>query len=656
MKSSFKPITIRPLTSVLDCRSSPDEMIPGSFRMKLNMEVTEDRRLCRRPGHRRLLHDNGNINWDWHDQGYCNSTNPDREAAYLLRETTDTLGTRRLLIGKRDQIAALATNAGTWTPLFQTGIYGGDATSTAYWKIATLGNFAVFNNNFDPPLYYRLGAQPSFCGETLVNEIPELKNTVKLTRAGVVETFNGTVFLMNTIENGSAFPSRVRWSALNSVTKWTSTLSAGGVASNISGFQDLPYGERILACKELQGNLYIFTETSIWRCYVAGGEGIYGFVIVYTDQRNRNRCLKYPRTVVADGGNIYYFSTDGIYRYNPYEAVPVRDEWIHLGTGILFEELDPSCCDGPVGESWPDRSEIYWSYTRSGEICANSRTFIANTESRTTDYLDHGFSAFTNFRPDERQTLADWIAEFCTDDFASMCNTLGNRVIDDFCNECNSQQLFLGVSGDDLCVKELGVNYSRERCTNAATGHGALGPTGDYVPFTATYALDGYFSIMRGVLPLGAMDEEKVVRRLLIENSAAFQLDAPAQVRLRLGTAYKALDPNPQGNPFAFAYSFDNDLAPAVAPFFTVDGSACEVLWDDQEDLALSCPDEMTAQEHRANFTRPAGPAMEWALYEQGRFLFWEAVVVGKDSNGAVVPPTGGQSCYSRIEIEARLV
>lgn len=657
MASAFKTLTLKPLLTALDTRSAIDDVPSGSFRMKLNLMVTEDRKLCRRPGHRRLMADADLPNSDWHDQGDCSTSAPLREAAYLLRETTDAHGTRRLVLGKRDQLAVLNTNLGTWTPLMQGGIFGGSSTSAARWQMITLGNYAMFTNDFDAPVYCRLGAQPSICGETLVQQVPDLRDTIQLSQAGVIATFNGTVFLMDTLEEGGRHPSRVRWSALNSVLLWTATLDALGVPSNISGYQDLPYGERIIAAKELAGNLYIFTETSIWRCYVAGGTGVYGFSLLYSEPRNRAGCLTYPNTLVSTGDNLFYFGSDGIYRFNAYQPAPVRDEWLHRANGLMFSELDPACCDGPVGEVYPDRSEIWWSYALPGESCANGRTFVANYLANTADYVDHGYSAFANWRPDTRQTLDEWLDQYCTSDFAGMCAALGNSVSDDFCNECNTSQLFVGASTEDLCLKELGGAYSRERCTNAATGHGATGVGGVYVPFTATYALDGYFSLMRGLFPLGYYDAEKVVRRFLLDNSAGFQLETVPDLRLRLGTSYKALDANPSGNPFAFGYAYDNDFAAAVAPFYTVPGNACQVVWiPSGDDLPLDCFDTADAQQHADAFTRDGGPATEWATYAQGRFLNFEAIIVGKDETGSVVPPTGGSVCFSRIEVEARVV
>jgi hypothetical protein len=320
----------------------------------------------------------------------------------------------------------------------------------------------------------------------------------------------------------------------------------------------------------------------------------------------------------------------------------------------VADTLDQSCCDGPVGEYRPILETIYWSWPKAESDCLPFRTIKANAKVKTTSVLDHGFTAFCNYRSDQRESIEEWLDTHCTSDFISLCNEIGAISVDDLCRECNQQQLFVGASSDDWCLKQLGDTYSRERCTNTETGEGGFDNEGNYLAFPGEYVHDGYFSMMRAMMPLGFMDKEKSAKEILIDPIVESLLGDSAYWRVRIGTSYQARDCNPDGNPLAFFYDID-PIAPEWEAEFATNGGRCEVLWKAMTEKEIRCPDDMTTLQYLARNLRPT-VAPRWFYLQRGRFLYWEVAVVGRNDSGQAVPPVGAAFTMGRIELAARVL
>lgn len=645
MASPFKSVVMRPLTGPMDSRSNPEDCPPLSFRFKLNMEVDTSDRLGRGYGWDKLLYKASSyVNQDAHDQGDCYDPTQTREPITFLSEFTRTDQARKLYYGTRSRLALLNEHDGQWITIAR-GFGGGSPSDTQIrWSAGQSADTLVFTNGIDKPQSHVIGVSPSNCGENSVAEISEL-NTLKVTQARLATQFSGCVFLMGVTQEGTFYPSRIRWSGVNKPLKWVSG------ADTVAGFQDLPYTETILGAVELQGNLVIFTDQSIYRCYVNGNT--FGFTRSYTDPTGRDRCLVYPDTLVTDGSSCYYAGRDGFYHWNLYVQQPERPDWLWRSSNLVFDNLDTSCCRGPVGQYWPEKKSILWSWPKSGDNCQPYRTIHANLRSMTAHIIDHGFTAFTSFRSDDQMTIGD-LLDTCTTDLRTFCAYLGDKRLIEFCQACNTRQIIVGASSEDWCLKEIGSSYHREVCTNSATGTGGLGPDGNYAPFVGTYESKGYFSILRGMFPLGNMDREKQINDFLINARTEFLLGNINYWRLRVGTSYEARDANPDGNVLAFAYPGD-DLAPEYVAEFSTDGGYCEVLWHLQSDREIHCVDMDTEAQYLAKNTRPS-EGRNWPLFEQGRFLYYEITAISKDHLGMVVPPVGAPFILSRVQTQARVM
>jgi hypothetical protein len=647
---SFITETLRPLSGSLDCRTSPDSMDAKSFRWLLNFGVDRDGRRQRRPGWGKLNFGSAAsafVNQDLHDQRDCwaaTMLGPDfiREPITLLFQAESNQQERRLYAATRSRIYLQTGNE--WRIIARD--FGG-TTAASRFQAAQLGNSIVFTNGIESPRIHTFGTAGDPCaGSTTLSEIPELKNAspagIKLQRAKFVQSFNGSIFLLGTVENGVRYPSRIRFSGFNSPLRWL----PGN--DTIAGFQDLPYDENITGCVVAYNTLIIFTDKSIYKCVFAGAS--YTFERVYAEPRGATGLPAYPNSIVTDGETVWWMARDAVYKFNIYVPGPVRDDAVHRAAKEMYDRIDPTCCDQVVAGFNPQTREVWWSYPVRGDSCTNSRSLVYNVEATALDYVDAGFSAFTNFAPDERQTLGEWLDENCTTDLNQLCETLGAKIVDDFCGTCSIRYLFVGAAEIDLCLKDLSTSvFYRERCTNP-TDDGTFNESGQYVPAIGTYAKDGYYSILRSLFPFGHMSAEKVIKNFLLDTKVTPAVDEDVSLRLRVGTAYSALDPNPQGNPDAFGYSTDANVPSA----YRAEAAACEVIWRNAGLVELRCPETRSNVTSLQRNTRP-NLSLEWPLFEEGRFLYYEVAAVGPEVSGLLTAPIGGESFYNRIEVRTRL-
>lgn len=605
-QETWTTVSVKPLTGVLDTRSDVDDVALGAWRFKMNWFLRGGSKLSTRPGWDRAFSSFKNqtltppayTNADLHDKSIAVGPNP-QEFITLQFEASDNQGDHFLYAGTQSTVFMLDSNSGYWSAI-ATGMGGAPEPSLPQtrFRMSELQNTVLFTNNTDRPRY-------SAVGSTTSSTVPELVS-LGLTQAAITISFGGFLFLMDVVEGGQRITSRIRWSGINCPLSWLPGANdcATPPAVSLANYQDLEYGERILAAVPMAGSLYVFTTRAIWVAFInASGTGsVFAFAKVYSEPLNQSKCLAYPNAIVTTGNSVWYAGSDGIYFFSPYIPEPIREEWLYRGSSLVFNDnlsaLDPSCCQSPVMGLHPDTNEIWLSWPETAANpnggCVNSKTLVFDYMYRSPDIVDYGFSSFVNFRPTSDNPEA-----------------------------CQSAQLFLGASCQDLCLKEIGNIFSRARCTNAATGQGT-GGDGGYVPFIGQYSYDGYYRILRSLLPLQNFDREKFIRNFLLECIPSADANDNV-VHLRIGTSESEADPNlPDGT--------------------------CTVLWFPMPDIALKCNTALTSSELAAQGLKNI-PAFEWSMMQSGRFLYFEITVQAKDGSPAV----GADCVMSRIETEIRL-
>lgn len=608
--TKYQPVTLRPLTGLLDLRSSVDETPPGAWRWKSNLSISPDGALSRAMGWLRFGTGLCPGNLDFHNQGLPVES---REPFTFSFASTANDGRRRLFVGTKTRLFYANEIARSWVEIASgLGNDGSQSLTQTRFNAGQLQNQIVFTNGLDAPRIHTLGTG-------VVATIPSLANSGEgggaISVAQRAVSWSGVMFLMNLVEDGEIRTNRIRWSDLNDPTWWNVTNNPNTGAASISDYQDLDAGEVILNSMPLGSALYVFTNQSIWRCSFTtdATSATLNCVKVYTEPRNRARCLAYPNSLVSTGNAFFYLGNDAIYSYDPYMSEPERVEWIHRATTLIFQNpetlIDRRACNSPVAEYVPGVNEdgsagggeIFFSWPTynpfasadpDGEInCddppvppvvgngVNGHTLVVNLRYRTCDYRDYGATTMVNFTSDIELS-----------------------------GECDQQPQFINAIGSDFTLKKLNSAYSREM----------------YNPTTEEYSTIGYYSVGRMLFPFERYDSDKSIKSLLLEVEAINPID-PAVIRMRIGTSFEALDPN-------------------------VISGLCGVLWHRMSDQQIKCRATRTPAQYVADNVRPYDP-VNWHFIMKGRLLYLEFTLANPGGTACI----GGGCTLSRMEVEVKL-
>lgn len=659
----YRPVDIRPVTGLMDSRSNPNDVPFGGYRFVENMAVTQRGKLCRMMGWIKAFGDSEVYNnQDLHDQlfGYT------RQNITLLHEAVTPAGFSKLFAGTQNRIYAFNPSSGNWKVI--SDLLGGEAQSGCAEKrfyADSLGDTVILTNGVDKIMAHVIDQPAIEDNDQSVATIPDLEE-LNITRAKVVISWENHIFLMNVFQDGKWHPNRIIWSDRNRPTSFLP-----GEAS-LAGFQDLDSKDAILEARAVKGSMLIFTTNGIAQGDVAGAEQVFSFAKRWTPGDGRVGVLAYRNTLVSTGEELYYFGSDGIYKYSMFDQEPVRADWIHRSSNIIFDNIEKGRCAMHVGGYESDekgQKRLWWSWGEVGDICP-TRSMAYNVEYQFASHVDHGISAFLYHEPDTQQSLRDFIldncictleelatygddfvkeGQFCYDEEERTCDAvpasyysqtaltvggvtsedwtgeadsdslftiLGNTTFADLCDseltadECGSEKVFLFASTEDMCIKQTAEVAYREKCTD--------------IDGCGLYSRLGYRSrMLSGAMDLRIPSDDKNVNRFAIEAHAQVET-VPAQIKLLIGYASHAVDPLEA-----------SDL--------------CAIIWDEQDTKSLKCLSDVSAAVHKAQGTRP-NDEIEWPLYHTGRYLYFDLVIL----NSEVEPEdTGGVVCFSRFTFDA---
>lgn len=583
-KDNWTQISLAPLSGMLDTRSRPAEMSPGTFRYKLNMSINRTGSLCARSGHAALNFGSRSDapsavpNWDFHRR---NTLTP-RESPNFIFESTALDGVRNLFVGTPSGLAVMDNGTSEWTVL-------NSGATDAYWQGACLNGFGYFTQGYSAGTMMKVDLSTMGIGAFTWNSNP-------LTKVRVVVAFADVVMLMNMVEDGVRQSARIWWSDYQQGDVFT----VGG--ASLAGFQDLDYGEEILNAAEMMGALYIFTTKSIWRCVTnITDNSIFAFQKIYSEPKNQNGCLAYANTLVTTGRELYWWSRDSIWTFNPYVVAPESPDWLLRGSGAIFsptnaDRMDKDCCESIVSGYDPGRKEVWFSYpqaisTASG--CVNNRCLVLNIEYKTADLVDQGYSAFANFRVSAESFEA-----------------------------CNADHVFIGASTTDYCLKSIGNVFYRE--TVALAGNN---PANDIPDLSYVTTQDGYFCRVVGTIPLGFPNRNKTVRELLLDADVTpNDLEEPNLLKLRIGNSEALQD------------SLSED-------------EYCGPQWHEQDDLQLNCPDSVTLAKMAERGQNPSD-SLSWTIFEAGKYLYYDLLITASDGETA---PVKHDVAFSAFRFDVRI-
>lgn len=650
-------IPLAPLTGPLDLRSSPDLLGPGALRMRQNFQTIAENRLRRGTGWTKFLSSATYNNEDYHDQLLALTAGGIRQPVTLLFESETTQKTRSLIVGKQGAIAQLDEWSGNYR-ILGSGYGGVLSTSAAArrFKAAQLGDYLIVTNDWDKPMYHVIEA-PSIDSEPLLQPIPDL-DTIALTRAKVVWSWQHCVFFADVEMDGERFAYRILWSGFNDPLSFDPVRKL----RSITGRRDLYTDERILAFKPFGDVGLIYTSKRIWVIQSVGGEISFGFAVRYDSSDNEGKgILKYPNTLVRLAQEHAYLGEDGLYTMTPQQTEPARAEWLHKSTPWILDNIDSINCEAHVAIA--SGSELLISTASASALNAcPDRSLLVNVEYQSASCMDAGFTALCNHRSYKVPTIIDFIISngicdlagladldigfeteglpkplpietgaftpdciyttvtqeidlgdggdpLVTEDWTeeeasatSLCALLGDMTLDDFCRSCEGVTLLVGAASSDLCLKQLGNVFYRERCANPTS----VGVTGDlgYDSALGAYILDGLTSVLRFApvfMPKELIGQPLVRLTQFILDAISKVQNPPSTVLLRVGISAQVADPNvDQGR----------------------------IVWFTHSAKQLKWLTDRTDAQHRTAGTVPS-TLERWNLMRQGRVLYIELSIPG---------------------------
>lgn len=651
------PDSLIPWTGTLDLRSEIDTGAKGSVRWRQNFRSLSKTQIQRRPQFRRFLASLSYNNEDLHDQLVA------LRRKFNIREPLLNVYADRTTDGSPVLFAATGSSIYAFTVsnwLLIGDSFGTGASGSPRWSIGMNEDYAIFTNGLDAPVYYPVGLpnqQPGLGMQTFADLA-----LIGLTQAKVTWEWRGITFFADVTMNAQRCSYRLVWSNFQNPTSFDPS-----VVGTLAGYQDLNSWETILAGASYGNGFLIYTTHGIWSMTPnPGAQPTFSFTRLYgfdSDSTSRLGCIKYRNSLVQAGQQHLYIADDNVYAFNPFYSRPQIADWINQSAVKMIDEIDASNCDNVVSGMWGH--EAWFSYPSIGGNGLPDTTLVLNTQYSAADYIDYGFLDFASYYPDGSESLRQFIIQngICDEQglvdlgypygnegiseyptpapaFTPTCIytnkslTIGGVTVEDYTqpnpdpdslcallalgddptascqSPCEPEEIFLGISASDWCLKDIGNTWYRETCQNpSATGAAtSLG----YESAAGSYSLDGFDSILRFVGGRGK-DPNQDIHCSKAELGYNPKVANPTTVGMRIGQAAQEADPNDVTAPIKWNQFSEKPLGVLFNPAAGVN-------------------------------VRPA-TTCQWNFVMSGHYLFFEFKVSG----------TGGAATFTRATVTGTL-
>lgn len=512
-----------------------------------------------------------------YDYSYCGtylfSLNGCREAVTMLQEIVTVSG-RKLVASTMSRLYELNQSAGNWRILADgMGNSGYTVDQCTCNKVrgvsATLGSYLIYTNNFDAPLIYLLGDEGSSdCGLQSAQPVTDLV-ALGITKAGGVVTWKGFTIFFDFTEDGVRNGGSVIWSDLEDPNSFIESDTSFAARATVA------VGETILAAAPLGNWLILYTDKSIIRVTLVGGDDVFNFENVY---RGGN-ALKYKFSLINCGDQHIYLGESDIYVFTQFDTRPINVSWITKAAGFIFngieeddavyESINKDACDLVTGGWSEEKHEAWLSWPTGENICPNVSLRL-NLKFNAADFVDHGFTAFLTFRADDRPTVGQWMEDLgicprgskvatglkdgsvCTGADAavvdpplyirnpeedpdlpihedSLCALLTGKTIEDYCQDCAAESTFITASASDFTLKQQEDDvYYRQMLGGNIEAYDAYSCHGEY------YHNDPYDTVMQTGAQDFRSDDEKIVKMIGLEAEPLPQ-STPSSLEMDVG-------------------------------------------------------------------------------------------------------------------------
>jgi len=437
------------LSGGMDTRNPDGNVSPDSYRLLVNIDGSDARRLCRLPGWVRYGKDNTCYNnRDLHDQmigaqtyqvtattagvSYC--TGPEevrqsqcRESITFLQSVSSPTGTRRLVAGTKTRLYVNDDYSGNWRIIADGmgGCFQDDEDcncASTRFKAATLGDQTVIANNVDPVLVWQFDADVDGCDQRAAQYMVELLQ-LGIETAELVVEYKGFILIANVIQDGIRIKNRIIWSDFNAATSWIPG------SESLAGFTDLGASEEILNWAVIGGKLRVYTNKAIYDGQLVGDSQLSqaGLVFAFQEVYRGTALPVYRNTLVTAGSNHYFMGESTIYRMAEYDTSPTEFQWIRFASGAVFdgipgrwvqgagdlfdtEPINPEACETAVA-GWREKDGSIWFSYPITELDCPYATLILWPDQAKATIVDHGFTAFAQHVPSTRQSWRDFLGD-----------------------------------------------------------------------------------------------------------------------------------------------------------------------------------------------------------------------------------------------------
>jgi hypothetical protein len=297
----------------------------------------------------------------------------------------DDSGVTRILAGDASKLYRLSGSS--WSDVSKAGGYS--VSDADWWEMAKWGNQAIATNITD-------AVQVANLNTGLFADLFTSTLKPKARHLGVVR--QRFVVIGNLNEGSTAYPYRVRWTAIDDATD----IDQSQVTQ--SDFQDLRDDAGWV--NAIVGGEYglVFQERGITRMTYVGTPEVFQM-----DYVERQRGAWAPRSVVPLGQGAFFLSDEGFFFFTGAEAIPIGDGKIDE---YLLDNLNYAYRHRIIGSLYPGDHAVAWTFPTNAQVGGNPDKMLIfhwpTQEWSLVDLdMDHIFSALSvGFTLDDLDTVS----------------------------------------------------------------------------------------------------------------------------------------------------------------------------------------------------------------------------------------------------------
>lgn len=176
-------------------------------------------------------------------------------------------------------------------------------------------------------------------------------NSARSVQAKYVCDYKGFVFLANTVEDGNAYPQRLRWSQWQNATLWHNESDGSGLA----GYVDCTdTAGTIQAIRKLNDYLFIYKDDGILSLSYTGGED----TTFSKDTVTTEAGLIAPRAIVELPHYHIFVGQDNFYAFDGSSVSAIGDD----NKDYFFSKIDPAKVSNIYGYYNRDSGDVLFIY------------------------------------------------------------------------------------------------------------------------------------------------------------------------------------------------------------------------------------------------------------------------------------------------------